>query len=92
MRKFILPFLVIGLAVAEDKEFVVTCPMIAICKASDGAKQNKAFVKINQEAYDCYRDVGETDLAESAAIATTKCLAIYGSTTATTMTNNSKSK
>ena len=90
MRKFLILFLVIGLAVAEDKEFVVTCPMIAICKVSDGAKQNKAFVKINQDAYECYRDVGEIDLAESAAIATTKCLAIYGSTTATTMSSNSK--
>ncbi len=90
MLKYIVLFLVGGLSVAEDKEFIVTCPIITICKTSYGAKQNKAFAKINQEAYDCYRYSGETELAESAAIATTKCLAIYGSTTATTMVGNSK--
>ena len=91
MRKFIILFFIIGFAVADDKEFVVTCPMIVMCKASDGAKQNKAFAKINQEAYDCYRYAGEAELAGSAATATTKCLAIYASTTATIMTNDSKS-
>ena len=87
MLKYILIFLFIGFSFAEDQDgqYVLTCPMVTMCTPSNSSKQNKAFAKINQEAYDCYRYIGETDLAESAAIATTKCLAIYGSSTATTL-------
>lgn len=94
MLKYIVLFLVVGLAFADDKDvkFVVTCPMIAICKPSDGAKQNRTFAKINQEACDCYRYIGETDLAKSAAIAATKCMAIYGSNSATTISSDFESK
>ena len=69
----------------EDKEaaYVATCPAVAICKPSDGPKKNKAYAKINQSAYDCYRFIGETDLAQTAATAATKCMTIYGATTAT---------
>jgi hypothetical protein len=83
--------LCISLSFANEVQDVVTCPMIALCKPSAGPKNNKAFAKINQAAYDCYRYVGETTLAESAARATTQCMAIYGATTATTVTENAKS-
>jgi hypothetical protein len=83
--------LFISFSFANEGQDVVTCPMIAICKPSDGPKKNKSFTKINQAAYDCYRYVGETSLAESAALATTKCMAIYGATTATTPHENATS-
>ena len=92
MFKYTVLFLFIGLSYADDKNsgYIVTCPAIQTCKVADSPTQNRAYAKINQEAYDCYRYTGETDLAESAAIATTKCMAIYGSNSAAVIANDSK--
>ena len=89
---FLLCFAVVSAYAKDDKEaaYVATCPAVAVCKPSDGPKKNKAYAKINQSAYDCYRFIGEADLAQVAATAATKCLTIYGSTTATISSENSK--
>ncbi len=86
MHKYIglILYFIVALTIADDNEkAVATCPEVAVCKPSDGPKKNKYYARINQSAYDCYRNLGETDLAQKAATATTKCLAVYGSTTAT---------
>ncbi len=68
---------------ADDGDIVITCPAIKDCRPSDGPKQNMSFSRINQAAYECFRAHGETALASQAVKAQTKCLTIYGSTTAT---------
>lgn len=70
-------------AFADDGDIVITCPAIKDCRPSDGPKQNMSFSQVNQEAYECFRTHGETELASQAVKAQTKCLTIYGSTTAT---------
>ena len=93
MNKYIILILYLGLFMrhvfAEDKDkYIVTCPAIEECKPGDGPKKNQAYSKINQQAYDCFRTMGQTDLANQAFTTKTKCLAIYGSTTATIGADN----
>ncbi len=68
---------------AEQDHYEISCPAIKECKPNDGPKKNRNYAKINQEAYDCFRSTGQTDLANKAFTAKTKCQAIYGATTAT---------
>ena len=82
---YLILVLCIRAAVADGEQLTVTCPAIQTCIPRDGPKKNKAYAKVDQQAYDCYRYVGETELANQAAKATTSCLAIYGSTNATIM-------
>lgn len=69
-------------------QYTITCPAIQSCKPSDGPKKNQVFAKLNQQAYDCFQSMGQTDLANQAFTAKTKCQAIYGATTATVGTDN----
>ena len=93
MNKYIILILYFGLfveyAFADDNDkYVVTCPAIEECKPSDGPKKNLVYAKINQQAYDCFRSMGQVDLANQAFTTKTKCQAIYGSTTATVGADN----
>lgn len=82
----------LSIAHADDTDkIVITCPQVMACSPSDGPKKNKNYAKINQNAYECYTNAGETKLAQNAATAATKCMAIYGSTTATILSDKEDS-
>ncbi|MDQ5920978.1 MAG: hypothetical protein QG673_1034 [Pseudomonadota bacterium] len=77
---------VLHLAIADDNDkIIITCPAIEICSAGDTPKKVRNAAEDDLLAYDCYRYVGETDLAKRAAAAATKCQTIYGSDTATVL-------
>ena len=68
---------------ADDNQFLITCPKIMPCVASDGPKKNQNYANINQQAYECFQKHGETELAKKAIYEQTHCLTVYGATNAT---------